>query len=349
MSRKTGYQASWRRSRYIPKHTSQHSAIHPALFVMISQSFKCLCQTATARSKNTLLDDFTSIRDKCPALREILVPDNVWEVFKKANIGEPDEAHHKSILLLALKDAYLAQLTSPIHCYLLEGEKPKKDLDPNYKEALKEDWLIKKEDAIKRHNMYKGYMGKFTEILCAGWLESSEGWKIDGLAALGAKADILATSPNGRGCAFEVKHIGLLKEDFQAIVNSMVDNVNGGARSTAPNQASDYLLLRAYEAACQFKDKNKSITNRHCTALVVFSPEQWRIYDVALEEPWIDWQNPQFFNKEPTSDFWRCLLKGRELKDIIQDLPVVLRFLQEVWVVHYSEHFEYSLAYVEKL
>ncbi len=289
-----------------------------------------------------------SVREKCPALREILVPDDVWEAFREANTGKLDEAQHKSILLLALERGYLERLTSPIHRFLLDGTHPRGDLDRNYKD-LSERWLIQKEDPIDRHDMYKGYLGKLTEILCAGWLKSDKGWRIDGLAALGAEADILATSPEGRECALEVKHIGLLKEDFQAVVNSMIDNVDGGARFTDLYQASDYLLLRAYEAACQFMDKNESIADRHCIALVVLSPDQWSIYNIPLEEPWIDWQNPQFFNKEPTSDFWRCLIEGRKLEDIIKDLPVVFRYLQEVWVVHYNERFEYSLAYVEKL
>ena len=40
---------------------------------------------------------------------------------------------------------------------------------------------------------------------------------------------------------------------------------------------------------------------------------------------------------------------AQKLEDLIKDLPVVFRYLQEVWVVHYNERFEFSLAYVEKL
>lgn len=55
---------------------------------------------------------------KCPALREVLVPDDIWADYRRISDEDLDDARHHQILLGALSNGYLSKLTLPIHRYM---------------------------------------------------------------------------------------------------------------------------------------------------------------------------------------------------------------------------------------
>lgn len=321
------------------KHNSRHRTLQAVPFVMISQSFKCLCQTATVKSKNTLLVDFAFVRDKCAALREILVPNDIWKEFQDLDNKGRDNAQHRSMLILAFDRGHLVKFTSPVHRYLLDGEDPVDGLNPNYKTDLKEQWLIQKYNELERHRVSKRYMGKITELQCTEWLED-QGWKIVDLAALGGKVDITATAPGGKQCVIEVKYIGQDDEVFKTVVEALQGI--GGAGWGDLYGASNYILLRAYDAAKQLE---KSTIAR--IALIVISGDTWSFMQQVLEKDWINWDSPSF--AEGTSR-WKGFLdslktgKRKELyRNIENDLSYVLHTLDQIWICKVQEGIEYSI------
>jgi len=280
-----------------------------------------------------------SVRERCGALREILVPDDVWEAFKQANTGKLDEAQHKSTLLLALQRNYLNRITSPIHRYLMDGEKPKEDLDPNYKRDLQEHWMFET-GYKKRHKAGKRYLGKPTELFCAEWLED-QGWEILNLAALGGDTDIEAKSPYYVDCAIEVKYVGQEDKIFLTTVKSL--SGRGGAGTSSLSVASNFLLFKVYEAAKQLEKCNK-----FRIAILVISNMTWGFVDIPLNENWMCWQSPRFLNGDPGwSQFLKEKRQEKKYSDIENDLAETLRSLKELWIVRENDGFQYSLQHVE--
>jgi len=311
---------------------------------MISQSFECLCLTATARSKNSLLEDFKRIREQCPALRELLVPDGIWDEFQRVASEDMDAAQHQSVLLLAFKRGYLSKVTSPVHRYLIEKmeEKPKKQFNNNYEKDLQECWMWKKDmgNVLGRHQIGRGYLGKLTELLCAEWIEE-QGWEISNLAALGGNIDIEAKSPDDVDCAIEVKYVGQEDEIFLTTVKSL--SGRGGVSTSSLYVASNFLLFRVYEAAKQLEKCNK-----FRIAILVISNMTWGFVDIPLNENWMCWQSPRFLNGDPD---WNQFLKEKrqekKYSDIENDLAETLRSLKELWIVRENDGFQYSLQHVE--
>ena len=101
----------------------------------------CLCQTGLAVKDSNILETFSHVRNKCPVLKELLVPDSIWLDFKRSAIEPMNEALHKSILLLALSRGYLNRITLPMHKYLIENGNPRKEITKQYIIDLQERWL----------------------------------------------------------------------------------------------------------------------------------------------------------------------------------------------------------------
>jgi hypothetical protein len=53
-------------------------------------------------------EDFSEMRDRCRALREILLPDSIWQQFREWHSLPDDVAAHRSILLLAFRRGCLS-------------------------------------------------------------------------------------------------------------------------------------------------------------------------------------------------------------------------------------------------
>ena len=145
----------------------------------------CDCQNMITTEHNHLLKEFSILRSKCPAIKEVLIPEALWPDFQRFFLNKSNRAAHSSILLLAFERKHLNKITSPIHRYLMEGEKPKPSVTNQYVKDLRECWLLE-ETEIERHRKAKMFMGKLIELQCAEWIENQK-WKISNIEALGGK------------------------------------------------------------------------------------------------------------------------------------------------------------------
>src|SRR5262249_31745748 len=145
------------------------------------------------------LDEFSMLREKCAALKEILLPDDIWGKVKNLIIErleqlEKDCAFHFPCRFLAFKRGGLRIITYPIHRLIEEWKLPSKIRNrASYMGSLKEHWFLY-DDPKKRHTVNReSFEGKFAELLCAEWIEQ-KGWHIANLEACGGECDIEATS-----------------------------------------------------------------------------------------------------------------------------------------------------------
>jgi hypothetical protein len=59
------------------------------------------------------------LRQTCPSLRDVFLPEVVWQDFKDWHSMPDLVASHRSMLLLALERGHLNRVTSSIHRYLI--------------------------------------------------------------------------------------------------------------------------------------------------------------------------------------------------------------------------------------
>lgn len=112
--------------------------------LIMNNSFNCPCQAVIPNERDDILNQFAQIREYCPALKKLLIPDIIWEDFKRKAQADFDNARIKSILLLAFERGYLKNITSPLHTYLIEGDRPKEYLKKQYVKDLIEKWMFAK-------------------------------------------------------------------------------------------------------------------------------------------------------------------------------------------------------------
>ena len=283
------------------------------------------------------------MRSECPALRDLLIPDDVWQDFLDWH-RKPDKiACHQSILLLAMRRGILGRLTSPVHRYLIDGACVRPELTQQYRKDLRERWMFEK-DPIRRHHGARGFLGKLAELQFAEWLET-HGWAIHRLEALGTqgstdryRGDIEATGPDGHVATLEVKLIGVEDDDFNAIVRSLAGE--SAARSPSPYDAANYLLFRVYECAKQLQ---RVIGRR--TAIIVVQEMTWHTIELQTHNRgWIDWADPALYEGPWASDQWAEFLKGKrgQYPKIEADLGVAIGSLTEIWIVRQGADFDFE-------
>jgi hypothetical protein len=331
----------------------------------------CPCISTTQIEKQYLLEKFESIREKCSALREILVPDKVWPNFKQIAESEMDEAKHYPILLLALCLGYLNKITLPIHKYLIENGRPKLQIKNQYLEDLIEKWMIPKKeskpkDELKRHQESKIYLGKLIELQIAEYLEE-KGWKVNKLEALCGEFDIEASSPDGNEYAIEIKYIGQEDDKFLAIIDndippdrfeSLIGKLSENreeekikrliekskSRTFDPYSGYNYILLRAYEAA---KQLGKSPKNR--IIIIIISNLSCGFLEIPINENWMNWRQPIFLDACPQWDeFLLQNIKNNPKKfvNVEKDLQSIFNSVNQIWIIKQGNGFNYSLEKV---
>lgn len=291
---------------------------------------ECSCRKTIPDGSDALLEVFARIRDECPALTQILVPDALWPDFQKWNARTDDEAQHRSVLLLALERGHLERITSPIHRYLLAAGLPRTDLRKQYRRDLGEQWM-RYADPLERHRKSKSFLGRLVELQSAEWLEGL-GWEIVGLEALRKGADIEARRQGGQLTAFQVKYIGMEDVDFEVVRMSLKGESE--AIAVSPYTAANYLLFRAYEAAKQFQEAKRP----RIVLLVVDAVTSFR-----FEYDWIDWNDPQFFESDQG---WQAFLERQrpEYPGLDTDLRQTLQTVA-VRIVKLSPGYKYDLEY----
>lgn len=296
----------------------------------------CVCHTVTPTHEilglNQVMNDFEYVRSNCPALKEILIPDNIWLDYKKAVFEKMDRALHLPFSFNAFKNSELKRITSPIHRYLIENGKPKQQLQYN----LKDHWMIKRKNEFERQEISKKYLGKLIELQCAEWIEEELGWKVSNLAALGGKSDIEAMSPENIAYVIEVKYRGIYDEMFESMLKSL--SGEGGAFTLSPYTACDLILFAIYTAAKQLMKLSLTTSS---IVFIVIDGWAWEIIKIPLRKKWIDQNNPGFFKKNQEIEDY--LNKQKEkYPNIENDLKATLGCINQIWIIR-ENFYKYSL------
>lgn len=289
----------------------------------IASSSHCDCLNMVATEHRHQLIKFSMLRSKCSAIKEVLLPETLWPDFQRFFLNKSNQAEHSSILLLAFERGHISKITSPIHRYIMEGEKPKQKLTKQYAKDLRECWLLEKTE-IERHRKAKMFIGKLIELQCAEWIEN-QGWKISNIETLGGNADIEALSPEDFECAIGIKYLGQKDEDFLAVVENLAGK--GKVLTLSPYASSDFILFKVYEAAKQLQGFTKTRV-----VFLVISEIAWFNLEKILSENWMQWESPRFYNSDPA---WKDFLQGQKKRypDIEEDLSNVLSSVAVLWII----------------
>jgi hypothetical protein len=253
---------------------------------------RCACQRNETIDLCDALAEFERIRERCPALRSVLVPDAIWQEFREWHrvhldvvSGENADAHG-SRALIALTRGHLHRTTSPIHRFMLDDDRVKASLTPQYRQDLQERWMLIRSTGSGRNQKFRQYSGKLAELQLAESLVE-QGWTVTGLAATGGEHDIEAEDKLGRATALEVKYIGVSDDEFDSLARAM--RGEPAALSSSPYQATNVLLCKLFAAATQFKS-----TTARRVAVVTIDPLMWYRHEVPIGSKWTDWNNAQF-------------------------------------------------------
>jgi len=299
----------------------------------VTKVTNCPCITATDNIEHIRnedgsipLHDFAALRGRCLALRDVLLPVDIWPRFEKWHVAGDDVAGHCSIALLAFRRGILSSITAPLHRYLMSESGILPLVTKQYLRDLRERWMFDP-DAIERNRLSRIFRGRLIELQFAAWLEARS-HTIVGLEATRKGPDIETQSANGVPQAFELKFIGMVDEDFDGIVRAMAGLRAGGAVSVY--QPINYLPFRAYEAAKQLA----SIRGEKNVVIVIDEIAWTSRFDMQVRKRWVDWNSPHFI--EPDDAFNSFLANQRggaptesDLYDAISSVDKITIFRQD--------------------
>ena len=277
------------------------------------------------------VDRLSVVRNRCPALRVVYLPDATWPLVRAQALATPDAVGHRSFLLYALDRGCLNKLTRPIHHFILDGQRVRSDITTAYLGALREQWMLKPTE-VRRHVASKQFFGKVAELQVAEWL-SARGWRVIDLEARGAPVDLIAESPDdGSRWGIEVKRIGQDDPQFEMILQSLQGPAGGPLPVYAP---PNYLQFRAYEAAKQLQ----AVPLRRLVVIVI-DQTTWHSFQLALDHHWIDWHNAAFLGAEPG---WEAFIVKAERRqpNLRAELRPMLRTIDSLWIVRQTYDFEF--------
>lgn len=289
------------------------------------EALNCICQEPPSLTVgSSLLDTFAAVREKCPALKDLFVPDEIWPKFRNWHLWSDAEAYHESALLLALDRGYLNSITSPVHRHLLESDRISCCVRKQYINDIQEKWMGYG-DPLERHRKFKMFYGRIVELQCAEWLEK-QGWKISALEAFCEGPDIEATDESSVLTAFEIKFIGQDDAGFSNVLKSFRGEPDYGRGS--PYCAMNYLLYRVYESANQLK--RSDATTR--IALIVIDGLTSYTFGIQLRGGWIDWKNQTFM------DVYDPFIEDQrgKIPNLDAELKSALACLDDVWILERS-------------
>lgn len=247
---------------------------------------ECPCQSPFP-IEATSIESLEKVREVCSALREVYLPDDIWQDIKSWHSTPDAVALHHSVFALALERGHLKRLTSPIHQYLLQDGAVAPGLRAQYREDLKERWMHHA-DHLRRHQRCRIYLGRITELQIVEWL-SSQGWTITELEAFREGSDATAIHPCEGQADFEIKMVGTEDMDFESTVQSLAGNPAYSRLS--PYASVNYLLFITYKAAVQLQR-----SDRRRAAVVVIS--DWYRFKLQLDGGWVNWTAPQFIEQD---------------------------------------------------
>lgn len=285
-----------------------------------------------------VFDGFAVVRQNCPALREILLPAEPWELVSGQMSAPADNAQHQSYLLLAYERGVLAKITAPVHRFLLDGSSPHPNLTSQYRHDLQERWLVEV-DPVSRHERFRQFFGKIVELQLVRAITNWR-WTVTDLEALGAHADVVALSPEDALSSFEVKYIGQETGHFQTVLRALAGQPAVGKGS--PYGAINYLLLRVYEAALRLRELSPPRI-----AVVVIDALAWHAFEAQLEERWVRWYQPAFLAADGE---WARFLQSQcaRYPNVDADLSNAVRTLDRIWVLRMDSQYDCVLEYDEQ-
>ena len=276
-------------------------------------NINCPCQVINSVSKDNLLEEFLLFRDQCPALKEILFPDDFLEDFKNTYINDDSEFDFMS--LLAFEGGYLKNITTPIHKFMISNVHK---IPKYYLDDLKEFWMIKYQDSSERFKKSRSsFEGRINELIFIDWLDEHD-YKIIDLEIWGANIDVIAKNNKGKIYNFEEKYIG--DEEW------FFDKLNGKNKCLcpSPHYQHDYLLYIAYTAA-------KKLEKINSNGIISILVKNWNHYD----ENWIDWNNPSFSKIE---NKWL-----KSCPNIEDEICSIFNQISELWLFESDEKFKCHL------
>jgi hypothetical protein len=298
---------------------------------------QCLCQSFNVSDKNDLLEEFAYLRGTCPVLRDIIVPDTIWENFRRVISTTSRPINHESIVLGAFRNGFLKRMTLPIHRYLLNGSAPARNLKSQYRTDLVEKWIFANEK-LKRHKEARIFKGKLIEIMIASWL-ADNGWTINNLEALGGKFDIEATSPEQISYAIEVKYIGMQDYRYIEIENSLESGEAVGGWWNLYD-GYNFILFKIFEAA-----KQLSTCTKNRLALLVTNNVDWDFLKMPIEEKWIC--DRPFNFSDDASALWDSFItikkQEKRFANIDNELDTAISGLKDWWILKENDDFTFSL------
>jgi hypothetical protein len=279
--------------------------------------------------------EFADLRDQCLALREVLLPDAIWQQFQVWHDTPDDVAAHRSILLLAFRRGCLSGVTGPIHRYLLPTTGFRPIVRNQYMRDLQERWLFDR-DPVRRNCLSRIFRGRLVELQYAAFLES-QSHKVTGMEALRTGPDIETVAADGVAHSFEVKTIGVEDGDFRILLESLAGDPAGAFVS--PYRAMNYLLFRVYEAARQLRAI--SVVKN---VIVVIDEMTWFRFRVQLKHNWINWRNPTFLSED---DEWKQFLssQGERYPNLPNDLAATVRTIDSIRILKQDSRFDFSPIY----
>jgi hypothetical protein len=294
---------------------------------------RCIC-CRPSRDQSPIAS-FGEIRAGCPALREILVPDSIWQEFQGWCDRLDETEVQQSVLLIAHQRGSLGRVTSPIHRYLLQSETVRADARKQYTEDLQETWLGKLEP-LERHRKWRMFHGRVAELQFAEWLEQ-QSYTITGLEALREGPDVEAVSPSGLRSTFEVKFVGSEGADLERQVKSLKGGLSWDWVSlSAP---VNYLMFLAYKAAEQLRGARGSKT-----ATLIIDEMAWLRFELQLKERLVDWTHAKFVAADGKWDQF-VALKLKKHPRLLDDLAETIRTLDSIWILRQSSEFEFCRRY----
>jgi len=246
---------------------------------------ECECANNGILDRSTALRNFELVRQKCSALHQVVIPDEIWPQYFSFCNSKKDEALHCPIAFLAYCRGFLGNFTAPIHRFLLEGLPPERKVTKQYQKDLVENWILQ-DNYNSRFEKSRIFQGRWGELCFALWLEQA-GWRIENLETYGGPFDVEALSSEGTKSAFEVKYFANEECLFELGVAA---NLRGGVASSSMDvyPPLNYLLFRLYEASKKLDDYS------HNKIAVVIITDYIQYFEIPLEESWIDWRRPKF-------------------------------------------------------
>jgi hypothetical protein len=278
------------------------------------------------------LEEFIDLRARCMALREILVPDEIWPAFLEWHRTGDDVASHSSVVLLAYRRGYLPKVTGPVHRYLLTETGVSPNARKQYVKDLREKWMLDP-DPGERHRLSRIFRGRLIELQYAEWLEA-QNYSMTGMEAIRRGPDIEARSKVGEASSYEVKFFGMEDGDFQILLKSMSGGAAGGAISVY--QPLNYLVFRVYQAAVQLAS-----AAGERVVVIVIDGLAWFRFDMQVRGGWINWSTAAF---NQVDEAWKTFMDAQPKGwPSTTELREAIKQVNRVKIYQQNAAFEFAL------